>query len=178
MTLKDLTVRPKPQNNTAKIAFLIALLVSAAGFAVYFMIEQYRGIVGMFALLTLVTAILFYTKYISPAFCYDITTDSDGIPIFVVRQITGKRQTTLCRIDLANIKALVSEDKAERKAHKTPSGYKKYVYAPTLFPPRIYRMTVVGRYEKAEIIIECSDEFASYLGDCAKEAAENFADEE
>ncbi|MBE6644951.1 MAG: hypothetical protein E7612_06200 [Ruminococcaceae bacterium] len=177
MNIKDLTVHPKPQNNNAKVAFLITLLISAVGFAVYFVIEKYRGVVGMFALLTLVTAILFYTKYICPNFYYDITADSDGVPIFVVRQIIGKRQTTLCRIDLANIRALVSEVKEERRAHKTPSGYRKYVYAPTLLPPKVYRITVVGRYEKAEIIIECSDEFASYLSECVKEA-ENFAEEE
>ena len=178
MNIKDLTVHPKPQNNNAKVAFLITLLISAVGFAVYFMMDRYRGFVGMFALFTLVTAILFYTKYISPSFYYDITSDSDGVPIFVVRQIIGKRQTTLCRIDLANIKALASEGREEKKAHKTLSGYKKYVYAPTLFPPRVYRITVIGRYEKAEIIIECSDEFANYLSDCAKQAAENFADAE
>ena len=177
MNIKDLTVHPKPQNNNAKAAFLITLLISAIGFAASFMMESYRGVVGMFALLTLVTAILFYTKYISPKFYYDITADSDGIPIFVVRQIIGKRQSTLCRIDLANIKALVGEGKSERRMHKTPSGYKKYVYAPTLFPPRIYRITVVGRYEKAEILIECSDEFAEYLKTAVSEALDGYEEE-
>ena len=176
--IKEITVRPKPQNNNAKIAFLITLFISFAGFGVYFAMERFRGVVGMFALFTLVTAILFYIKYISPVFCYDLTSDSEDNPIFVVRQITGKRQSTLCRIDIANIKSIKRESKAERRAHKTPAGYRKYVYAPTLFPPVIYRVTVLGRYEKAEILIECTEEFADYLSSSAKEAGEALGAEE
>ena len=176
--IKDLTVRPKPQNNNAKIAFTVSLAVSAIGFAAYYAIERFRGIVGMLALFALVTAILFYTKFISPIFYYDVTSDSDNVPIFVVRQIIGKRQTTLCRIDLASITEIKKETKAEMRAHKTPSAYRKYVYAPTLFPPVVYRITVVGRYEKSEIIIECSEDFAEYLRSCAQEAAEAVSEEE
>ena len=170
--IKEITVRPKPQNNNAKIAFLITLFISFVGFGVYFAMDRYRGFVGMFALFTLVTAILFYTKYIAPSFCYDLTTDSADNPIFVVRQITGKRQTTLCRIDIAEIRSIKKENKTEMRAHKTPVGYRKYVYAPTLFPPFVYRITVIGRYEKAELIIECTDEFAEYLLECVVEASQ------
>lgn len=176
--IKEMTVRPKPQNNNAKIAFLITLFVSFVGFGVYFAMERFRGFVGMFALFTLVTAILFYTKYIVPSFCYDLTTDSEDTPIFVVRQRTGKRETTLCRIDLASIKSIKREDKAERRSHKTPKDFRKYVYSPTLFPPAVYRITVIGRYEKAEIIIECTAEFADYLWACAIEAGDNAETEE
>ena len=168
--MKEITVRPKPQNSNAKIAFLITLFISFAVFGVYLAIDRFRGVVGMFALLSLVTAILFYTKYISPVFCYDLTFDSEDNPIFIVRQITGKRQSTLCRIDIADIKSIKKEKRAEMRAHKTPAGYRKYVYAPTLFPPEVYRITVIGRYEKSEILIECTEEFAQYLLSCASEA--------
>ena len=176
--IKEFTVSPKPQNKNAKIAVSIAMGVSLVAFVIYFLMERFRGIVGMFALLTLVTAILFYTKYIAPVFFYDITFDSENTPIFVVRQVTGKRQTTLSRIDLSNIKRVERENKEERKAHKTPADFRKYVYAPTLFPETVYRLTVIGRYEKAEIIIECSDEYADYLRDVAAEAVQSYTEEE
>ena len=168
--INELSVRPKPRNNNAKIAFLIAILVSGAGFVTYFVMDKYRSIVGMFAFMMLVTAILFYTKYISPVFCYDLTNDSEDNPLFVVRQIIGKRATTLCRLDLANIISVEYETKAQRKLHKTPTGTRKYVYAPTMFPPDIYRITAQSRYESSEIIIECSEEFAQLLRKYSEEA--------
>ena len=95
----------------------------------------------------------------------------ENTPIFVVRQVTGKRQTTLSRIDLENIKKIEKQDKKEQSAHKTSADFRKYVYAPTLFPETVYRITVIGRYEKAEIIIECSDEYADYLRSAVVEAS-------
>ena len=168
--ISEFSVRPKPRNNNAKIAFLIAILISAAGFVTYFFMERFRGFVGMFSLMVLVTAILFYTKYISPEFFYDITFDYENTPIFVVRRRVGKRDTTLCRIDIADIVSVDYETRAERRAHKTPSGMLKYVYAPTMLPPDVYRITVRGRYEKCEIIIEASEEFAKLLRDYSAEA--------
>lgn len=168
--IKEFSAHPKPQNKNSKIAFLIAILVSAIVFVTYFLIEKYKGVVGMFGLMTLTTGILIYTKYISPEFYYDITFDSEDNPLFVVRQIIGKRQTTLCRLDLADIVAVKYETAKERRAHKTEKGVRKYVYAPTMFPKETYRITVSGRYEKAEIIIEGTKEFADLLENYSKEA--------
>lgn len=168
--INEFSAHPKPRNKNAKIAFALALAVSAAGFAAYLMMDRYKGVVGLFAMFSLVTAILFYTKFISPSFYYDITFDSEDTPIFVVRQIIGKRQTTLCRIDLADIVAVEYETRAARRAHKTPQDTRKYVYAPTMMPPDVYRMTVRSRYERAEIIIEAGEEFAALLRSYSEEA--------
>ena len=168
--IKEFSTHPKPVNNNAKIAFLIAILVSALGFVTYFVIDRYKGVVGTAALMMLTTAILFYTKYISPEFYYDVTVDSEGTPIFVVRQVIGKRQTSLCRIDLADISAVTKQTAKEKREHKIAEGYKAYVYTPTLMPPKTYLIKVSARYEKAEIRIEASDEFAELLREYAKEA--------
>ena len=169
--IKEFTVHPKPANKNARIAFLVAILISALGFVAYFSVDRYKGIVGMAALMMLTTAILFYTKYISPEFFYDITTDSEGTPIFVVRQLIGKRQSTLCRVDLADIVSVVKQTAEERKAHKTARGYTAYVYTPTLMPEITYLLTVTSRYEKTEIRIEGTDELAELLLNYAKEAS-------
>jgi hypothetical protein len=132
--------------------------------------DRYKGIVGTVGLFILVTAILIYTKYISPSFSYDVCPDTDDVPVFIVRQIIGKRITTLCRIELADIASVERETRDEAKKHKTPKEYRKYVYAPTLFPPEIYRLTVNSRYEKAEIIIEISDELCELLTSLIEEA--------
>lgn len=176
---KSFSARPKPSNNNAKIAFGITLGIAAVGFLFYFLMERYRGIVGTVALFVLVTALLIYTKFISPSFVYDVIADGSDVPLFIVRQIIGKRVTTLCRIELSEIVSVKHETRAERRAHKTPRDYKKYVYAPTMSPAEDYRLTVINRYERAEIVIEISDELAELLREMVKEAREAAsADEE
>ena len=170
--IKAFSSRPKPKNNNAKIAFGIALLISAVGFGFYLFMERYRGIVGTAAMFVLITAILIYTKYIAPSFVYDVGVDSDNNPIFVVRQVIGKRITTLCRIDLADVTDVKNENREEMRAHKTPKDFKKYVYAPTMFPQDIYRITVRSRYEKSEILIEITDELANLFVSYVKQARE------
>ena len=86
---RSFSARPKPSNNNAKIAFGVALGIAAVGFLFYFLMERYRGIVGMAALFVLVTALLIYTKFISPSFAYDVIDDGSDVPLFVVRQIIG-----------------------------------------------------------------------------------------
>ena len=168
--IEEFSVHPKPQNKNAKLLFLAVFLLSAVGFVTYFFMNQYRGIAGFIALMLLVTALLIYTKYISVEFYYDITKDSEGTPIFVVRQLIGKRQTTLCRISLWDILKIEKETASERRAHKTERNIVKYVYAPTLKPAVSYRITISNRYEKAEIIIEGTDEFIELLGKYSAEA--------
>ena len=170
--IKEISARPTPQNKNAKIGFLIFLLLSAVAFVTYYFIDRYKGVVGLVGLMALTTGILIYTKYISVQFYYDVVIDSGNNPMFVVRQLIGRRVTTLCRIDLADIIDVKHEGKNERRAHKTARGVRQYVYAPTLFPKETYRLTVKSRYENAEIIIEGTGEFASLLSEYSKEARE------
>lgn len=168
--IKEFSVHPKPSNKKSKIFFLISFLISALGILLYLMMDMYKGIVGIFAILMLTTSILIYTKFIAVELYYDITFDTNETPIFVVRQLTGKRQTTLCRINLADINSVRHESREEYKRHKTPKGVRRYIYAPTLFPKEVYRVFGKNRYESYELIIECSSDFADLLLEYAKEA--------
>jgi hypothetical protein len=141
-------------------------------------IQVYRGIVCLIGMVFLITAITLYTKYLSVEYYYDITFDSEGTPLFVVRQLIGKRQTTLCRIGLAEIVRIEREGVKERREHKTPAGFVKYSYLPTLMPEAAYRVITTSRYEKAEILIEISEEFASLLRAYSLEAREMITDDE
>lgn len=176
--IKEITVHPKPKNKNAVIAFSVSFLLSAACFVIYSLVDRYKGVIALFGVGLLVCAILFYTKYISVEFYYDVTFDSEGTPIFVVRQLIGKRQTTLCRVELASIYKIEHESAKERSEHKTEAGFVKYVYAPTLFPKESYRITARSRYENSEIIIECSEEFKELILNYAVEARKNSDPEE
>lgn len=170
--IREFSASPKPSNNKARTASCALLAVAIFIFFVSMSIPHYRGVVSLFAMVLLILGIFIYTKYISPIYYYDIMMDSEGTPLFIVRAMNGKRETTLCRIGLAEIRKVEREDRAARRSHKTPKGYVKYAYLPTLDPDSTYRLTTASRYEHAEIIIEVSDEFASLLRAYSIEARE------
>ena len=168
--IKDFSVTPKPQNKNAKIlmcAFFVLALISVV---ITIFIDKYKGVVGMVTLASLTTAILVYVKYVAVTFHYDIVAEGVDEPLFVVRQTVGKRNATLCRVAFADIVKVEKENRAERRAHKSERSVARYVYTPTLSPLVSYRIKVSSRYEKAEIIIEGSDELCEMLGSIAVEA--------
>ena len=168
--IKELSVHVKPKGNKGKLLFTALMLVAATVVLVSMFIERYKGVVGLVGMIAIVIATWIYTRYIAVEYYYDVTFDSSGEPIFIVRQIIGKRQSTLSRISLADIVDVTLQDAAERKAHKTPRDTRRYVYVPTVFSERVCRITTKNRYEKAEVLIEVSDEFASLLRSYAEEA--------
>ena len=168
--MREISTKVKPSNDKARRLATALFLIGMAVFLISMAIEAYSGIVSTAALVILVFAIMIHTKYIAPVYYYDLTRDYDGNAVFVVRQITGKRESTLCRIDLSGLRSVEREDSATRREHKTPSGYVKYNYSPTLMPEVLYRITYICPYERAEILIEASDEYAETLRALAEEA--------
>ncbi len=175
--IRELSVRPVPTNKNAKVFFLGSLFLALVSLIAYFSVQRYKGIVGLFILVFLTAGILVYTKYISAQYYYDVTFDSNGVPVFVVRQVTGKRQTTLCRVDLYAIRSVTLLEGESKKRHKAPDKAVKYVYTPTLFPNSVYAVYVKSSYEHAELMIECSEEFASLLMSYAEEARQHRIEE-
>ena len=168
--IKEFSARVNPSNNKARTVF-IALLVSAAIVTlVYMWAPLYKGIIGTVDIALIAAAVFIYTKYMSSIFYYDITFDYRGEPILVVRQITGRRQSTLARVGLREIRSVEMETAASRKEHKTPLGTRKYVYTPTLAPETTCLIKVITPYETSEIRIECSDQFAEMLRAYSSEA--------
>jgi len=161
-------------NKKAEIASAVALLAAIVLVTVYSAIPHYKGVVGLFAIAAIVVSVTVYTKYISPVFFYDITFDGYGVPVFVVRQVIGRRETTLARLSLSEITEIRREDKKERAEHKTAQGFRLYNYCPTLAPEITYRIISVGRYEKSEVIIEAADPYIEMLRGYVKEARENY----
>ncbi len=176
--IQDFSAHPKPQNKNAEKIMWIFFALGAVAAGASVAIQSYRGVVGLAALALISTGILMYTKYVSVAFYYDILAEGMETPLFVVRQRVGKRDVTLCRIELADIVSVKRESAAERKAHGRERGTSYYVYAPTLNPPVSYRMRVVNRHEHSEIILEGSDEFFDKITELANEARELRVDDE
>lgn len=170
--IKEFSIHARPTNKKATAAFSICFFASFAVLAVSSFLPIYRGLVQLLGMGLLVAAILIYTKFLSPRYFYEIAYDSDGVPLFIVNQVIGKRMSTLCRVAFYEIVKVEGESAEERKSHKTPAGVRKYNYVPTLMPERTCRIYTSGRHERAEIVIEVSDEIASLLAEYAKEARE------
>lgn len=175
--MQEFSVKLTPSNNKARIAFIALLMGAFVLFALSSFVPLYRGIVSLGGMVCLVASLTLYTKYVSPVYYYDFTDDGYGTRLFVVRQMNGKRQSTLCRISFGEIKKVERETPEIRRGHQTPTGYRKYSYLPTLSPEVCYRLTIVNSYEKAEILIEVTDELADVIKGYAREAREN-SDEE
>ena len=159
----NFSVTPKPQNKNAKLLMCAFFLVALVSLVVTLFLEKYRGVVGMVTFASLITAILVYTKYVAVKFHYDIIVEDVEEPLFIVRQTIGKRDVTLCRIAFADITKIEKETAEERRAHKSAQGVAKYSYTPTLSPSVSYRIFIFSRYEKAEIVIEGTEELFEML---------------
>ena len=168
--INEFSSKVKSTNTKARTLFISTAAIAVILLVLSFIIDRFAGLVGNVGLVFVVVAILVYTKYISPEYYYDITHDSDGSSVFVVRMITGKRQSTLCRIGLAEIVKIERETRELRRAHTTPKDCVKYSYSPTLDPDEVVRLTTRSRYEKAEIIIEVNSEFETLLRSYVSEA--------
>ena len=176
--IREFSVKPKPSNNNARLIFVFGASLAFAFILLSTFIPLYKGVVSLVGVALLSLALVVYAKYIAPIYYYDITFDSQGRGLFVVRQQVGKRQTTLCRISLHEIVGVEKQTAEQRRAHKTPVGVIKYSYLPTLFPSDVYMITNCSRYEKAEILIEVSDDFAEIIRSYSCEARDMNVDEE
>ena len=177
--IKEFSTRVRPCGNKGKLVFTALMLVAASVVLISMFLERYRGIVGLVGLIAIVIATWIYTKYVAVEYGYDVTFDPQGTPVFVVRQLIGKRQSTFSCVYLADITSVEMESREERRAKKPQNGVRRYVYLPTIFAPTSCRITVKSRYEHAEIVIEVTEEFASLLREYVQIAkAERAADDE
>lgn len=170
--IREFAVRPVPKNKNARTLFFVLLGGAAVGMIVSYFMNSYKGIVQLLALILLVAAVTVYTRYIGSVYSYEVSFDSDGTPIFVVCQLSGRRRTSLCRVDLADVLSIDALTAEQYRAYKTEQGVKRYNYTPTLYPPEVHILKVRGRHERADVLLEISAECREALLAYAAEARE------
>ena len=168
--ITPMKTRPKPSNNNGKRIFLVLLVLAGVVFIVSLFLDRYQGIIQLAALILLTASLFFYNRYLSTTNEYEITTDYDGIPVFVVSSYSTKRVSALCRIALWDIREIVRMRREERKTHQTPKDTSKHDYTPTLSPDSVLCILQRSRYEKSEIFIESNEAFEQCLRDAVEEA--------
>ena len=174
----DFSISVKSQNKKARYAFGGCLGSALIFVIVYMSIPKFQGVVGLVALAFITAAIYIYNRYVAATYSYDVTTDSVGRPVFVVRQTVGKRTATMCRIDLYGIRSIEKLDRESRRAHKTKKGILKYVYCPSLMPDVVYLISSRTSHENADVYIEATDEFVAELNKAIEHSREYVVEEE
>lgn len=173
----EFTLHVKPSNKNASYVIAAALVSAAASVGVCFFIDRYRGIFGLIAMIFFTVAILFYTKYSAAEYTYDLTSDSEGMPILVIKSRTGRRITTLLRLDLYAVRKIERLTQSELKGKKSDTGVLKYTYTPSFLPSEVIFLTVRSHYERADVIIEAPREFEEILAASVENAVLAFGED-
>ena len=184
--MNEILIKPKAQNEKGKRVFLLSLVACAVTFLLSLILPKYAGIVQLVSLILLCISLYFYNRYVGTTYIYELSGDGTGEALFIVRQEVGKRSTTHCRMSLANLRAARRMTKEElreykrrrsrMKRHTLPTAEERegtlgapsadvgvYFYGPTFMPETLCLLSFRGRFERADVFIECSDELLAHL---------------
>ena len=166
----DFSVRPKAQNNHAKVLMWAGYIVGLISAIASCFMGTYSRYTVILAAVAFILGIVVHTKYVAVELYYDVMIQDVEEPMFVVRYKTGKRVSTMCNIAIADIVSVTAETSAERRDHKKERDVGLYNFAPTLFPEKTYRMCVRSVHGKNDLILEGSEEFFQKITELAEEA--------
>lgn len=176
--INEFSLHAVPSNKKANRVVNVCFVLSLVCLVITAFMDKYKGFVGIVLLGFITVALYFYTRYLAARYIYDITTDAEQRPIFVVRSKTGKRVTTMSRIDFYNIKKVERISADDLKNYKPDEGVVKYTYCPSYKPDTMIMLSVRGRFEKADVLIEAPDEFMEHLRQIAAEAIASYTENE
>ena len=170
--IADMKFRPKASNAKAKRVFLLTLLLALSVFVLSLFLPSYQSVVQLVALVILTVSLFFYNRYLASVYEYEVTTDSDGVPVFVVCVYQPKRTSTLGRIalwDVTEVKRYTREEYSHLPKNKEVATYK---YNPTFSPDTITVISVRNANEISDLWIESTEEFDAYFLSIVAQAKE------
>ncbi|MBO7303166.1 MAG: hypothetical protein J6U68_03160 [Clostridia bacterium] len=174
----EFTFRPVANKKPAVSVFIIIMAMSGALVIASAVAEKYKGVISLFAVILLCSAIYLLVRFIVCEYAYALVFDSEDIPNLIVTKTVGKRVTTLFSIPISRIIRIEAESAEQRRKHETPFGTKKYYYNVTMFPKETYRIYASGRGESCEIILEITPQVADKLMEYAALARTHENEEE
>ena len=163
MMISPVSIKPEPQNKKARYVFFACLGSAIVMMALYMFLPKFKGIAGIVALAFITAAIYFYNRYVCATYYYDVFVDAGGNAMFLIRQAVGKRETTLCRVDLSSIRSIRMMSKEDRRAYKPEKDIGRYSYSPTMSADVLYLLEVRSSYERADVFVELTEEQADML---------------
>ena len=168
--ISDMKFRPKSTNMKGKRVFLLTLIFALAIFLISLVLPAYQGVVQMVSLALLTVSLYYYNRYLATSYEYEITTDYDGTPVFVVASYQKKRTSTLCRIALWDVTSVKRYKREELAALPKDREVAVFKYNPTLSPDFITVVSVRSTHEKSDLHLETSEDFDAYFLSLVEEA--------
>ena len=175
------TYRPIAKKKNAYPLFFTLLSVSLALVILSMQLEHYAGVVSVFAVVGLTAAVLVYLRYIGGDYVYNVTVGSEGEAYFVIDKVVGKKITTMCVVKLESIIRIQMFTKNSENKYVPDKTVKRHNYAPSFSPDEFAVMYTAGIDGRAEVVLECSKEFADRLmlySEYAKEDSEREENDE
>ena len=170
--LLEFTYRPPLKRKAAAVWFSVLLFAGAAGATASVLSPKFKGLISLAAIIAIVGAIVVFVRYMSGAYAYAVIYADDFTPILVVTKITGKRVSTLGNFSLSAILQINKITQEQKRNEKGEVGVRKYNLCPNLSPETLYKLTVRGREESADVYLEGSDEFFLRLREYSAKARE------
>ena len=153
--------RPSRSNNKASSLTLILLISAVAVFAicVAFKDMPFRWVFQLAAMLLFAFGVYLVSRYLTKSYSYRI----DGDELTVV-EFSGKRQMTVCRLSLANVKEIALVDFPEGKNISLPDTVKKqrakrFDYRVDLSPAKYVVILTDEGYENSAIYLSYDERF-------------------
>ena len=176
--VKEFFIHARPSNKKASTVVRGAIISAALCLIACFFINRYQGVVSTAAVIFAAVAILFYTKYVTAEYIYELVNDSEGVALFVVRTRTGRRETTMLRLPLYAIASIERVSGEEMQKTRTDPSYPRHNYCPTFRPESAVLLRFRSRFDSADVYIEVSDELVSHLLSLAESEREQVAPDE
>ena len=175
--INEMSVHARSTNKKANLVVAACFISTFILLIVSALVDAYRGLFSMLIFIFMISTIFFYTKFMAARYVYDLTTDEKGAPILITRNIIGKRETTLMRIDLGTVASVERVSREELKKYRPETGgVLRYVYSPTFLPDSLLFIKSRSSYEKADILIEAPDEFGDLIRRTAEYVKEKYGD--
>ena len=153
--------------------FFTLVFISALLVLVSMSIEKYAGVVSLLAVASLTATCMVYLRYIVSDYMYSVSEGSDENAFLIFSKVVGKKQSVMGNIPLYSILSIQKFTKEALKDYKTDKKYKRYNFAPSLYPEVIYIIKANNGGQYFEILIEGSDDFSSRLTEYANIAKLN-----
>ena len=164
----EFSYRPTSDRRRAMPTFFAVLSVSAVLVALSTFLPKYKGVVSLFAMIGLCASVLIFTRYFLAEFVYSVVVSNDGDALFVIVRVTGKRESTMCTVRMADITSVTPKTGEAAQSSKPDPVSKKFKCVPDFSPQAFYLITASSStLGKQEIMISGTEELAARIWEYA-----------
>ena len=177
--LIDFTYRPKTDGKRILPTVLVIAALSAVLVVLSATLPYYRGVVSLIAVIGICVSLYLAMRYIMSDFVYTVYTGgSETPPLLLIYRRMGRRESLMCRVELAMLCEIKQVAKAQKNAHAPDPNAQKFNFCPNFSPDSYYVLIARGREVNMELSLEITPEVSERLLSYAEIARQMDAEDE